>query len=1068
MLDSGFRRAQFGVIALARTAVLGGLLAVASATPAPHPSSACSRPACPEPSAPAVDTRRTLDQALEDYPAAAIAPGSEKDWPILSRWWRGGPPDDEAAGRMSTLGVELFGTSPERFASAKEDLFKDMDRVVMADGVAGPMNFAPARKGDPNDPAQLAIEGRNSWILWTAGDEAFWDWMQQYGYGIADFLILLDSRGRDHRFRDGGMINQPGMKTRKTPIPKLGLYLDEADATSSAEPKVVPANPLRMPEFFKVDEKAMDLYTTAIGSLAEDGVDPRVYGYPSGVVGLRLFPNPDFFGDSDGARNAREYWNVHVVKDQGALYYSGKDDTAHADPKLVRPFRVGMACGFCHVAPNPLLPPKDPEHPEWASLSGTIGNQYWMPHAIFTNVKGPNSFLWHYAASQQPGTIDTSLVSTDHINNPVVINPVFQLNPRLARAHVNPPEPQSLANMRMRGIEDAPLLEVNPRHVPRVLMDGADSIGIEGALSRVYLNIGSYSEEWRRTSNLIIGFKEQRPFELSTMQGKSVYWQATERFVMPRLEAYLTGAKGAVAVVTQPMKLDSLPKGRELIEKARERSASEAHGREVFLRNCAVCHSSKQPPKVALTFSDDWRSAPIGEALTLPMRFEDWEEFRASGQYRNYVDRMLAYEREESAKGTDFLVGNYLSTDVRVPVTLVGTNSQRAVGTNGMRGQVWDNFSSEAYKHLPAVGQIRFFNPFKEGGVDAWGNNDSYAPPGGGPGYYRPPTLVGIWATAPFLHNNALGIFNVDAKKHRYDIAPAAFGEDISLEGRIAKFDNAIEQLLNQDKRAGGSGRPGDLRATLREADGGYGGPIRDPGFIYRTTARSYIDFRAPFIRPLLEGVLGHPVVAFIDVWLWVVLVIGSLWLFFLGHPRHAACALAILAALAAALIRGSLLDTLYPWLWWYPAVALFLAVLLFVLVRARMFARLVFFGLMLVFMAAGLRTHYWISGAVGDMSIGPIPKGTPINLIMNIDREASLVDLFKAGSGLARGVLRIQHDKLGDARFEALAAFEREAGPALMRVSKCPDFVLDRGHWFGEHLGDGEKAALKAFLMTL
>ena len=82
-----------------------------------------------------------------------------------------------------------------------------------------------------------------------------------------------------------------------------------------------------------------------------------------------------------------------------------------------------------------------------------------------------------------------------------------------------------------------------------------------------------------------------------------------------------------------------------------------------------------------------------------------------------------------------FLENNFLSTEIRIPITLVGTNSARAVGTNAMRGQVWDNFSSEDYKNLPAVGDVHFFNPYSNAAVDAWGNNDSYCPPAGGPGY---------------------------------------------------------------------------------------------------------------------------------------------------------------------------------------------------------------------------------------------------------------------------------------------------------------------------------------------
>jgi hypothetical protein len=48
------------------------------------------------------------------------------------------------------------------------------------------------------------------------------------------------------------------------------------------------------------------------------------------------------------------------------------------------------------------------------------------------------------------------------------------------------------------------------------------------------------------------------------------------------------------------------------------------------------------------------------------------------------------------------------------------------------------------------------------------------------------------------------------------------------------------------------------------------------------------------------------------------------------------------------------------------------------------------------------------------------------------------------------------------------LKVFEQKAGPALMAASKCPDFVLDRGHYFGEALTDQEKTDLIAFLKTL
>ena len=61
---------------------------------------------------------------------------------------------------------------------------------------------------------------------------------------------------------------------------------------------------------------------------------------------------------------------------------------------------------------------------------------------------------------------------------------------------------------------------------PRVLKDGADSVGALGALNRVYLNIGLFSEEWLLHFNAAGGRKadhpdrdQRRPQELRLLAG---------------------------------------------------------------------------------------------------------------------------------------------------------------------------------------------------------------------------------------------------------------------------------------------------------------------------------------------------------------------------------------------------------------------------------------------------------------------------------------------------------------------------------------------------------------------
>src|SRR4029450_4987142 len=62
---------------------------------------------------------------------------------------------------------------------------------------------------------------------------------------------------------------------------------------------------------------------------------------------------------------------------------------------------------------------------------------------------------------------------------------------------------------------------------PRVLKDGSDSVGGLGALNRVYLNIGLFSEEWRRHFKPLIGGKRMSPIRIADADKNSSYWQAT-------------------------------------------------------------------------------------------------------------------------------------------------------------------------------------------------------------------------------------------------------------------------------------------------------------------------------------------------------------------------------------------------------------------------------------------------------------------------------------------------------------------------------------------------------------
>jgi hypothetical protein len=668
--------------------------------------------------------------------------------------------------------------------------------------------------GIPLTPEQM--KGRNTWMLWTGGNEAFWEWLARYGYGTTDLLRTIDSRNRPRRFATMGVINDPNM--RQGGPDSLGLYLDVP----------VQGNP-------------------------EPGVDPRVYGRPSGIVGLRLFPNPLFTGE------ARRRWNAQ-------RYYS--DPNYYNDPKLIRPYTVGMSCGFCHVGPHPLHPPADPENPQWSNLSTNIGAQYFKTAGVFGNGMGEASFVLQLLRAMKDGTLDTSFLATDNILNPSNMNAIFEVQGRLAAAAARPPEEMGGGNMDIPGQQAR-------MHVPHILKDGADGVGLPGALARVYVNIGEYHEEWIRDHKPLVGGVAQRPFEVARARRGSVNWQNTETRLQ-NLAAFFIHSAGA-------MHLEDAPGGRAYLTTD---TALLTRGKIAFADNCAGCHSSKRPP---------------------------------AGMARRSPEERAWFRR--SVLAPDFRVGNYLSSDARIPVTLVKTNACRALATNAMRGHVWDNFSSETYKRSPSVGSIEVFNPFTR-------RNDTFPMPEGGPGYYRVPSLASIWATAPFLHNNALGITNGDP----------------SVRGRMAAFDDAVRKLL----------WPG-LRLGERS--------------IARTTRESWLYIPEPnlpmFLRPLADS---------------------------------------------------------------------------------------------------------------GFLRIGPVPAGTPVKLLANVNMTlsepglsraniAQSIQLFMLARHIKNDLIKIRLQRLSP---QESAELLRSLVPELLENSKCPDFVEDRGHYFGTELSDPEKRALIEFLKTL
>ena len=104
---------------------------------------------------------------------------------------------------------------------------------------------------------------------------------------------------------------------------------------------------------------------------------------------------------------------------------------------------------------------------------------------------------------------------------------------------------------------------------------------------------------------------------------------------------------------------------------------------------------------------------------------------------------------------------------------------------------------------------------------------------------------------------------------------------------------------------------------------------------------------------------------------------------------------------------------------------------------------------------------------------LGPIPPGTPIGLISNLNLLSDDPDPLKRTQhaarvgGLVVKILQRLHTLGGNATNEQARVVFADLVEPLLEVSKCPDFVVNRGHLFGTDLPNDDKAALIEFLKT-
>jgi hypothetical protein len=730
------------------------------------------------------------------------------------------------------------------------------------------------------------VKGRNNWIVWSGGNDRFWDYLANNSFGALDYLKTISSHknlgyGRHNRWYYLGLVNEPCFEEATGPDPdRFGLWLDKRKKDCPPDP-------------FENESKYPGIKFGARGANMPVG---SYYGWATGIVGLRLFPNPDF------DEKAKKLWG------DGSKFY--EDKNFYNDKNLIRPYRIGMSCGFCHVGPSPINPPADPENPKWENLASNPGAQYFWTDRIFYWSADQSNFVFQLFHTYLPGSLDTSFVSSDNINNPRTMNAIYNVPERLVNAKRWKEQLAGgeLLNKQFNDFERTKSLSYlfeKPDTVftPRVLKDGSDSVGALGALNRVYINIGLDSEEWLLHFKPLIGGQKISPIKIADLEKNSSYWQANVQQTPDVALFFLATAK--------PDHLKDAPGGATYLTADKGKLN---RGRVVFAENCARCHSSKQPP-----ICEFGHPCKQGEVLENSAAYFDWM-------------------RTEVQKD-DFLDGNFLSTEKRIPITELGTNACSPLASNGIADNIWDNFSSHTYKELPSVGTITVYNP-----VD--GTPMSFPMPAGGRGYTRPASLISLWSTAPFLQNNSVGEFDPDP----------------SVTGRMRSFNSSIQQMLWPEKRKRDPKLGDDLP--------GNGPRISGPSYIQRTTEVSWLRASTGYLPDPLKKLFG-------------------------------------------------------------------------------------FFEKDMV-------------------EIGPIPSGTPIALLSNLDitpsgndPRATLAHQDELLKLLKKMIAALKEVKARGGREEDAREVFKNLVPDLMRLSRCPDYVVNKGHYFGTNLGDDDKFALIEFLKT-
>ncbi len=465
------------------------------------------------------------------------------------------------------------------------------------------------------------------------------------------------------------------------------------------------------------------------------------FGTSTGALGLRKFPNPRFEAQkwkqlNGGSVASWDGFRKQMIKATGIP--SDERVSKLADASYEPPFLIGTACGSCHIAFDPLNPPKDPAHPKWENIKGLVGNQYSRMSELLGSGMPKTSIEWQMFTHARPGVTDTSAISHDQVNNPGTMNSIINLAQR-------------------------------PLFAGEVITKWrkTDTCGGEKDEDKCWCERGRDNKCWLRSTRSDDKTLDQRrrpshperrggldrgarsdPEGLfqhrlvrRSMLGESPHGPSPGRSCPARLRP------DAISDRAVPARLPELPRDRG---PARQRSRISSSPPRATRRICT-----------SLAIASARRTDSRARDYTRQDLIADLDrEFGPDAVRRGRVlfaencarcHSSLPDTPADSFKTRDFYAvaedhprkvrKDFLGNDASTPATEVGTFRCRALHSNHVAGHLYSEYGSETLRAKPVVADI----------PERGRNKDN------GRGYYRNVSLLNVWATAPFMHNNAIG-----------------------------------------------------------------------------------------------------------------------------------------------------------------------------------------------------------------------------------------------------------------------------------------------------------------------